>query len=433
MNIRIAAISASCLVFAINASPALAKKSNLTQLHYQYFAAIHQGNITKARELASLGNIDPDNVGGSPLVANLFNSGGKLPASVAYLSDEAFDYVFKELKQPFNAKMEPGGDQTVFSAMCLAFSRSNMFQPVNFDDVYSTIKRIKFAFSQGADPHPLSGIPDHMRKNQPFPACVREYLRYRHIPQVAGAILSVLNDYLEKGVDPDYQQPIALAAENLDAELFGLLAIHKANFGRVFQVRGNIPHACNRGRGLTSITSELPQRDTLLGLLPTPKDSEMGPARDFLIAYIEAGGSITEKQNRFGLNGNRCEHTTSTLFEKAVSNGQVNYAKMVQELEKQRVLHKALPFAAANPPSPQAPSPPAQPLYGSRVTTAEINVRDQPAITGNLMSTLGPNIAFDIEETSPDGAWSRINAEPIVRGWANNGVIRKSSTSNIAQ
>lgn len=161
----------------------------------------------------------------------------------------------------------------------------------------------------------------------------------------------------------------------------------------------------------------------------------MEQAREFLTAYIEAGGDVREKQNHFGLDGSRCKHTTYTLFEKAVGLGQIAYAKMVQELEKQRALPKTLPTSPAEPKyyTPEGTVSPPQPPKGGRVTTAEINVREEPAITGKLMSTLGPNIAFDIEETSPDGAWSRINAAPIVRGWANTGVIRKSSTSNTAQ
>lgn len=115
-----------------------------------------------------------------------------------------------------------------------------------------------------------------------------------------------------------------------------------------------------------------------------------------------------------------------SLFEKAVGSGQVTYAKMVQELEKLPRAQQPNPIVA-----PIAPPPPAakQP-EGSRVTTAGINVRDQPSLNGALMSTLGPNIVFEIEESSPDGQWSRINAVPIVRGWANNAVINKSSTPN---
>lgn len=90
---------------------------------------------------------------------------------------------------------------------------------------------------------------------------------------------------------------------------------------------------------------------------------------------------------------------------------------------EERELHKALPFTA-----PQAKSP--DPLKGSRIATAGINVREQPSTTATLMSTLGPNTVFEIEEQSPDGQWSRIDAPPIVRGWANNVVLLKSSMPN---
>lgn len=311
---------ALALISAVSTHPAYANRVQLSPLHYQYFNAIHSGKIANAREFARLGNIDPNNVGGAPLVASLFTTGGKLPASVAFLSDEAFDYVFKELKQPFNALMLPSGNQTVFSGMCLAFSRNGPFQPVNIEHVYTAVRRIKFAFAEGADPQPLRNIPDHMRKDQPFPSCVTNYLRYRNIPQAAGAIRSILNDYLEKGVDPNYEQPISAAAENLDAELFALLAQHNANFGRVFRVYGNVPAACSRGSGLTSITKEnTTDLNTLLGRLPSPKDADTARAHDFLAAYVEAGGDINEKQHKFTTpNGVRCEHSMYTHFERAL-------------------------------------------------------------------------------------------------------------------
>lgn len=413
------------------------RRPDLTRVDREYINAIQNGDIPKARDLAQLGNIDPNNIAGAPLVASLFSNNGRwVPESMPLLSDAAFDYVFKELKQPFNTKLLPNEDRTVFSLMCLNFSRTKGFGQMNIAEVHNTISRIKYAFTQGADPRPLSGVSKHRRDEQPFPACVQGYLRYRHIPEARGVILSLLNDYLDKGADPDYDQPVRYAAQNLDVELFSVLTSHNVDLGRVFRVGGNIPAACSRGSGLTSVTSDVSQRDTLLGLIPSPKDTEIAAAREFLTAYIEAGGNIKEKQNHFGLTGVRCNHSTYTLFEKAVGLGQINYAKMVQEMEQLRVLDKALPFTASKPQmyttDGSVPPAAAQPLSGSRLTTAEINVRELPALDGALMSTLGPNIAFEIEETSPDGQWSRINAAPIVRGWSNNAVIRKSSISNNA-
>lgn len=423
-------VAAGAIACAAIVNPAHAqKKQRLERVHYEYINAIQRGDIQKARDLAQLGNIDPNNMAGAPLVSSLFsNNGTWVPMSMPLLSNESFNYVFRELKQPFNAKLLPHGDQTVFSLMCLNFAQVKGFGTASADKVYNTIDRIKFAFAQGADPRPLPDIPDHMRDNQPFPSCVTAYLNYRTNPQVRGAILSVLNDYLEKGASPDYDQPVTLAAENYDTELFSLLAAHNVKFGRVFRVR-NLPASCMRGGGLTSITkANTTDLDTLLGRLPRPKDTDVTVAREFLIAYIEAGGDITEKQHRFTSPGVRCEHQTETLFERAVGAGQISYAKMVQELEKlsraekQRELNKVLPFPTASPSS--------TPLGGSRVTTADINVREQPHLAGTLMSTLGANIEFVIEDSSPDGQWSRINAAPIVRGWANNAVIRKSSIPN---
>jgi len=87
-------------------------------------------------------------------------------------------------------------------------------------------------------------------------------------------------------------------------------------------------------------------------------------------------------------------------------------------------------FASAERSPPAATAAPAEAPRGSRITTAGINVREQPSLNGPLMGTLGAGSVFDIEEASPDGQWSRINSPPVFRGWANNAVILKSSTPN---
>lgn len=426
---RLLAIATVCLASACFANHAQAQRAKLSSLHYQYFNAIHAGDIQKARDLVRLGNIDPNDIGGYPLVASLFSSGTKLPGSVAYLSDPAFDYVFKELKQSFNTPLRPDGARTVFSAMCSTFMRREVL-PVLMDDIYGTIRRIKFAFDQGADPKPLPNIPDHMRKHQPLPVCIDAYLRYRNNYQFAGAIRSLLNDYIEKGADPNYEQPLALAAENLDAELFGLLATHNANFGRIYRVRG-LPAACSRGTSLTSITTEnTTDLDTLLGRLPSPKDANTALAHEFLVAYIEAGGDIDEPQHQFRSNGGtRCEHTMQTHFERAVHAGQVTYASMVQKLQQLPKVSKPQQVAASQPEPAASITPPKLPP-GPRITTSNINVRQTPSITGTLTNTLGPHIAFHIEQVSADGHWSLINAAPVARGWANTIVLGKSSVPN---
>lgn len=86
----------------------------------------------------------------------------------------------------------------------------------------------------------------------------------------------------------------------------------------------------------------------------------------------------------------------------------------------------------AQPPSTSPPTTRAtESLAGSsRITTAGINVREEPSLAGTLLGTLGTNSVFDIEESSPDGQWSRINAPPVLRGWANTAVILRSSTPN---
>ncbi len=235
-------------------------------------------------------------------------------------------------------------------------------------------------------------------------------------------MLAIIDTLIKSGADPNYDRPIEKAVEKFDVQLFQALVDNGARIDNAFPVTHEVDSTCGR-HGL--------RPNTIIAKIPTPRDKDVELARPFLIAVQEAGIDIMQKQNFVRFNAGRCERQHVTLVDRAVVFGNTIYAKMVMELAKaqpppkQRELHKALPFTTATP----SPAPPT----GSRITTADINVREQPSLTGTLMSTLGANIEFVIEETTPDGQWSRINAAPIVRGWANTAVIRKSSTPNKAE
>lgn len=267
MSYRAILMVAGLMAFAFATPTHAQKHSQLTKIEHQYIDAIQKGDIQKAREIAKLGNLDPNAIAGDPLVFSLFNRSSWVPESMPLLTDQAFDYVFKELKQPFNAKLHEE-DRTVFSLMCLNFARVRGFGSMNIAEVHNTIQRINYAFSQGADPRPLPDVQEYKRDDQPFPACVRAYLPYRKFPDARGIILSLLYDYLEKGADPDYEQPVRYAAENLDVDLFSVFASHNVDLGRVFRVTGNIPHACSRG---SSLAIQVPPAQYPAGVAPFPQ------------------------------------------------------------------------------------------------------------------------------------------------------------------
>ena len=66
----------------------------------------------------------------------------------------------------------------------------------------------------------------------------------------------------------------------------------------------------------------------------------------------------------------------------------------------------------------------------SRIVTRSFNVRKQPALAGELLSTLGEHFVFTAGDLSPDGEWISIDAPPIGKGWANAAVLARNSKPN---
>ena len=412
MPVRLAA--ALCALLALTSAAMASKRISSSQ--YQFMEAARKGEIQKARDLMELANLDPNDFDGQPFVKWMFfDGGGQLNA----MSDEAFDYVFKELKQPFNIPAGENGSYPVFAFFCINMGAGTYNQLPNLTGLQRTQSRINWALANGANAKHIKTGWEHWRR-QPLPRCVEEYFSWRSNPQARSIMLAIIDTLIKEGADPNYDRPLEKAAEKFDVQLFQALVDNGARADHVYPVTHEVDSTCGR-HGLPP--------NTIIAKLPTPRDQDIPLARPFLETVQEAGIDIMEKQNFVRFSAGRCEHQHITLVDRAVAFGNTAYAKMVLELSKarphkQRELEKVLPFPSATPSSP--------PLSGSRIVTASFNVREQPALDGALMSTLGPNTVFEIEETSPDGQWTRINAVPIVRGWANTAVILRSSSPNTA-
>lgn len=403
------AFAATVLISAVTFLTSVASAERLSSSQYQFMEAARKGEIQKARDIMELAKLDPNNFDGEPFVKWMFfDGGGQLNA----MSDEAFDYVFKELKQPFNVPAGSNGSYPVFAFFCINMGAGTYSQLPSVTGLQRTQNRINYALANGANANHIKTGWEHWRR-QPLPRCVEEYFSWRSNPQARSIMLSIIDTLIKEGADPNYDRPLEKAAEKFDVQLFQALVDNGARADHAFPVSHEVDRTCGR-HGLPP--------NTIIAKLPTPRDQDIPLAGPFLEAVQEAGIDIMEKQNFVRFSAGRCEHQHVTLVDRAVAFGNTNYAKMVLELAKARPV--PTPNTAA------APITTGSLPTGSRVVTSSFNVREQPALDGALMSTLGPNTVFDVEETSPDGQWTRINAVPIVRGWANTAVILRSSTPN---
>ena len=282
-----------------------------------------------------------------------------------------------------------------------------------------TQQRINFAIANGANARHVPGLTWAYRRYQPLPRCVEEYFNWRHNPQARSVMLAIIDTLIKAGADPQYDLPIAKAAEKYDVQLLQALLDNGARTDHIFPVTHDVDTTCNR-HGLPP--------NTIMAAIPAPRDQDLAIAKPFLEALQEAGVDIMEKQNFVRFSAMKCPRQHVTLVERALAYGHTAYAKMVLELSKNRP-----PVSAAATPPPASPVSTGSIPTGSRIVTSSFNVRQTPALDGELISTLGPNAVFDVEEASPDGQWARINAPPMVRGWANTAVILRSSTSNTPQ
>lgn len=405
--------AAALLLTGIN--PADAR--NLSKPQGQFLNAITNGEIQKARDLKELANLDPNDFDGHPFVKWLFFDGaGQLNA----MSDEAFDYVFKDLKQPFNIETGDNGSYPVFAFFCINTGAETYNQLGNITGLLRTQERINYAIANGASAAHIKTGWEH-RRRQPLPRCVEEYFRWRHNPQSQSIMLAIIDTLIKAGADPNYDWPLASAAEKYDVQLFQALVDNGARADHVFPIAHDSSPCSKQGS----------PPNTIIAKLPNPRDKDIPQAHAFLTAVQDSGIDIMEKQ-RFLPGARNCTAEHSTLVERALAAGQTAYAKMVLDIAKAKSIapaspdqHGSLPPPASPPPATEKPAP-----GTSRVVTRGFNVREQPHITATLLSELGANAVFDILGATPDGQWTRIEAPTIVAGWANTAVILKSSIPN---
>ncbi len=105
-------LAASAFISAVLFLIPAASAKSLSSSQYQFLEAAKNGEVQKARDIMELGALDPNNFNGQPFVKWMFfDGGGQLNA----MSDAAFDYVFKELKQPFDIPAGEYGVHPVFA------------------------------------------------------------------------------------------------------------------------------------------------------------------------------------------------------------------------------------------------------------------------------------------------------------------------------
>ena len=404
------AVRLAALLFTIALVSPAASSPRLSNTQYQFLEAVRKGQVQKARDLIELANLNPMNFDGQPFIRWAFQGDGQLNA----MTDETFDYVFKELKQPFNTPQNDSGVYSTFAMFCANTGAGTYDTLANVTGLQRTQNRINFALANGASPRHLPNLTWAHRSKQPLPRCVGEYFSWRHNPQARSIMLAIIDTLIKEGADPNYDWPLAAAAEKYDTQLFQALVDNGARPDHVFPVSHDIDTCRNHG---------LPP-NTIIAKLPHPRDQDVQLAKPFLEALQDAGVDIMEKQNhvRFSV---KCRREHVTLVERALATGQTAYAKMVLDLAKSRSVANVPPTH-----TPTATPNPAALPRGSRIVTSSFNVRERPALDGALMSTLGANAVFDVEDASPDGQWTRINVPPIVRGWANTAVIARSSVPN---
>lgn len=409
------------VVFAVLCgATATAAAPRLNAAQYQFMQALRDGQLQKARDLLELARLNPNDFDGQPFVRWMFEGDAQLNG----LNDETFDYVFKELRQPFNTPQGVRGQYTTFAMLCsntAGFTRATPLG-LGLNGLKRAEQRIKYAIANGASAKHLPNLPWPRRRDQPLPRCVQEYLAWRNNPLGRSIMLSIIDILIQNGADPQYDLPIATAAGELDEPLLHALHANGARLDHVFPVFHESDSVCGHHR--------LPP-NTIVAKLPEPRAKDIPKARPFLEALHNIGIDIMEPQTFVRFSVNKCRRSHVTLIDRALASGNTAYAKMVLEISK---APRGTPLS--NPPAkiaaPATPSTAAGPIPrgSSRIVTSSFNVRDKPALNGALMSTLGPNSVFEVEDSSPDGQWTRINVVPVVRGWANTAVILRSSTPN---
>lgn len=305
------------------ALPVHAKEWRQSQQENMYLQAVATNKLWKARELASLSNIDPANIAGHPLVAHLMNQWWNIQRPALW-PDDIFNYVFKELEQDPNAVPE-NKEHTVFSTFCQGMLGTT---PFDTEIVFRrTIERIHIALKRGAKVTEYPARERIEREFQPLPQCLDVYENLRDNSPLKSEFLQLIDLYLAKGANPNYAYnygnltrtvPLTVAIRHFDTALLAVLLKHRANIRLTFDV--GLKNGCGHGQRRLSPT------DTLIADIALPSDKDVPRAEPFLRAFAAAGGDI--KTPIF-----TCEHETRTLKEMALDRGQTEYARMMMRLE----------------------------------------------------------------------------------------------------
>lgn len=397
----------------LTAVPPFAEARELSKMQWQFMKAITSGDIDRARDLRSLSDIDVMDFNGQPFIRWLFAAGG----GPNFLTDEAFDYVFKELKQPFDLPVGDSPTTTNMALFCLNTGQASHSRLGNLTGLQNTLARVQYAIGTGASAKHLPNMSWEFHDRQALPQCVKEYFRWNHNSQTTAVMLQIIELLIQGGADPNYGLPIIKAAETYDVPLLQMLQKHGARVDNVFPVTHETAF-CNG--------SSLPQ-NTIIAKLPNPRDMDVSKAWDFLSALHQMGVMVNAPQLFVGFSGTKCEKRQETLLQRALNSGQTEYAKMVKDLAEQQT--SVVPNSTGQGFTEGVGTD--VPVGGvTRIVTDSFNVREQPNINGRLLGTLGPNAVFELEEESQDREWILISAPPTIRGWANAAVVNRNSTLN---
>lgn len=314
------------LLALLAASPGVAREAVPTMAEAAYIQAVAQGQIDKARELATLGGINPHQLAGRPLVSHLTNPWWNI-ANPAGWSEAIFAYVFDELKQDPNTEaLDP--NHTVFSKFCNYMTRQNEAPELVSRRTLARVTKLIAAGAQVSE-HPVTDV--WMHQAQPLPRCLSELetLYPDSSALTRDNLYKVIALYLANGANPNYEYrhrnsepsvPLSAAVRRYDVRLLDLLLAHKADLRHIIKLDSQGNRSCRTRSILTA--------------LPEPRDVDVPVAEPFLRAYAAAGGDILAPVVGCG---------QRTLKQAAVELGQLDYARMMLRFEQAAKATAAVP------------------------------------------------------------------------------------------
>ena len=310
---------------AIAAQPAFAYK--FSSLEYQIIEALDQNNSQKARELVKLSDVNVNKFDGRPIVSYIFT---RFSQNAMYKSRDYMTLVFDEWKQSPNARMAETGEP-VFAMFCVRAVNprnlpTNDPRSISDDALLNEITnnfewKIDFLLKHSASAKSDTTIK--FRGQNVLPTCVGAYedliRTYGHRTALKQRFFSIFDKLLKAGADlgdywdvtnrHDVYNIVFSSAYLLDIDLLKYAAAHKA------YVTGSVTGSDKK------IIATVPY------FLPNPNDKDVATVRTYLIEWIKLGGNVKQPQ-MFS------QGKFESLKQRALGMGQVEYAKMVSELEQ---------------------------------------------------------------------------------------------------